>query len=57
MSDERFNSIKQIIDKNKDLGSAINNRRYALINVNDLVNKIAKKKRLGRIAPLNFTIN
>ena len=57
MSEERFNSIKQIIDKNKDLGSAINNRRYALINVNDLVNKIAKKKRLGRIAPLNFTIN
>ena len=44
MSDKRFNSVKQIIDKNKDSGSAINNRRYALINANDLVNKIANKK-------------
>ena len=56
VSEERFNSAKQIINKNKDLGTTINNRRYTLINANNLVNKIAKK-RLTRITPLNFTIN
>ena len=57
VSEERFNSTKQIINKNKDLGTTINIKRYTLNDVNDLVNKIAKKKRLTRIAPLNFTIN
>ena len=41
VSEEIFNSIKQIINKNKDLGTTINNKRYTLINANDLVNKIA----------------
>ena len=52
MSEEKFNTIKQIINKNKDLGATINNRRYTLINANHLVIKIAKK-RLARITPLN----
>ena len=57
MSEERFNSIKQSINKKKkDLGSTIDNKRYTLNHVNDLVNKRAKK-RLARITPLNFTAN
>ena len=44
MSDKRFNSTKQIIKNNKNLGTAINNKRYTLNDANDLVNKIAKKK-------------
>ena len=44
VSEERFNSTKQIINKNKDLGTTINIKRYTLNDVNDLVNKIAKKK-------------
>ena len=55
VSEEKFNLIKQIINKNKDLGTIINNKRYALNDVNDLVTKIAKK-RLVRIRPLIFTI-
>ena len=42
--EERFNLIKQIINKNKDLGTIINNRRYTL------------RKTLARIRPLIFTI-
>ena len=55
MSEEKFNLIKQIINKNKDLGTIINNKRYTLNGANDLVTKIAKK-RLVRIRPLIFTI-
>ena len=55
MSKERFNLIKQIINKNKDLGTTINNRRYTLKDVNDLVDKITKKG-LARIKPLIFLI-
>ena len=44
MSEERFNTIKQIINKNNDLGTTINNKRYTLKDSNDLVNKIAIKK-------------
>ena len=44
VSEERFNLIKQIINKNKDLGTIINNRRYTL------------RKTLARIRPLIFTI-
>ena len=56
VSEERFNSVKQTINKNKDLGTTIDNKRYTLKVANDLVDKIAKK-RLTRITPLNFTIN
>ena len=52
---ERFNLIKQIINKNKDLGTTINNNRYTLNDANDLVNKIAKK-RLATMRPLIFTM-
>ena len=55
VSEERLNSIKQIINENKDLGTTINYKRYTLIDTNDLVNKIAKK-RLARIKPLIFTL-
>ena len=44
VSEERFNSTKQIINKNKDLGTTINNKRYTLKDANDLVNKIVIKK-------------
>ena len=44
MSEERFNLIKQLINKNKNLGSTLDNKRYTLNDVNDLVDKIAKKK-------------
>ena len=53
MSEEKFNTIKQIINKNKDLGATINNRRYTLINANHLVNKIAKKK-IGKNNTIKF---
>ena len=57
VSEKRFNLIKQIIIKNKDLGTTINNRRYTLKDANDLVHKIAKKKIfLARISPLIFKI-
>ena len=55
MSEERFNLIKEIVDKNKNLGNTINNKRYTLKDANDLVDKIAKK-RLARIRLLIFTI-
>ena len=42
VSEEIFNSIKQIINKNKDLGTTTDNKRYTLKDVNDLVDKIAK---------------
>ena len=44
MSEERFNLIKQIINKNKNLCPTINNRRYILKDADDLIDKIAKKK-------------
>ena len=55
MSEEIFNLIKQNINKNKDLGTTVINKRYKLIDANNLVSKIAKK-RLARIRPLIFTI-
>ena len=55
MSEERFDLIKKIINKNKSLGTTINYKRYTLNDANDLGNKIAKK-RLVRIRPLIFTI-
>ena len=55
VSKGNFNLIKQIINKNKSLGTTTNNKRCTLTDADDLVNKIAKK-RLARIRPLIFTI-
>ena len=55
MSEERLNLIYQIIKENNDLGATINNKRYTLNDVHNLVDKIAKK-RLVRIRSLIFTI-
>ena len=44
MSEERFKIIKLEIDKNKDLGTTIDNKRYKLNDVRELVNKIANRK-------------
>ena len=56
VAEKRFNLIKQIINKNRDLGTTISNRRYTLKYANDLVDKIAKKIFLARISPLIFAI-
>ena len=45
MSEESFNLIKQIINENKNLSTTINNKRCTLNDANDLLNKIAKKKK------------
>ena len=55
--EERFNLIKQIINENKDLGTTINNKRYTLNDANDLVNKITKKKKIGKNKTINFYNN
>ena len=44
VSEERFKIIKLEIDKNKDLGTTIDNKRYKLNDVRELVNKIANRK-------------
>ena len=44
VSEDRFNFIKFEINKNKDLGTTIDNKRYILNDANELVNKIAKQK-------------
>ena len=44
VSEERFNFIKLEINKNKDQGTTIDNNRYELTDVNELVNKIANGK-------------
>ena len=44
MSEERFKIIKLKINANKDLGTTIDNKRYELNDVNELVNKIANGK-------------
>ena len=41
---DRFDSIKFKINKNKDLATMINNKRYTLNDVNKLVNEIAEQK-------------
>ena len=55
VSEKRFNLIKRIINENKDLGTTIDGKRYTIIDANDLVNKIAKK-RLPKIRLLIFTL-
>ena len=44
VSEKKFDFIKQIINKNKNLGTKIDGKRYTLINAYDLVNKITNKK-------------
>ena len=44
MSEERFDFIKLKINRNKDLATMINNKRYTLNDTNKLVNKIAEQK-------------
>ena len=44
VSEERFKIIKPEINENKDLGTTIDNQRYELNDVNELVNKIANGK-------------
>ena len=41
---DRFNFIKLKINKNKDLVTMINNKRYTLNDANKLVNKISEQK-------------
>ena len=53
VSEERFNLIKQIINKNNELGTTINNRRCTLKDANDLVDKIAEKK-IGKNKAIDF---
>ena len=44
VSEDRFNFIKLKIDKNKSLSTMIDKKIYTLNDVNELVNKIVKKK-------------
>ena len=44
MLEDRFNCIKLQINWNKNLSTTIDNKRYTLDDVNDLVNQIAKGK-------------
>ena len=70
VSEERFKIIKLEINENKDLGTTIDNKRYKLNDVRELVNKIANRKigknkaikeynnlvnKAGQIAKLRFT--
>ena len=44
VSKDRFYFIKLKINKNKDLVTVIDNKRYTLNDANELVNKIAEQK-------------
>ena len=44
MANNRFDFIKQIINKNKNLGTTIGNQRYTLNDAKELVEKISSKK-------------
>ena len=44
VSEDRFNFIKLKIDKNKSLSTMTDKKIYTLNDVNELVNKIVKKK-------------
>ena len=48
MSEDRFNFLKLKISGKKDLVTMIDNKKYALNDANELVNKIAKQK-IGKI--------
>ena len=59
MSEESFNLMKQIINENKNLSTTINNKRCTLNDANDLLNKIAKKKKkkIGKNKAIDFYNN
>ena len=44
MANNRFDFIRQIINKNKNLGTTIDNQRYTLNDAKELVEKISSKK-------------
>ena len=44
MSKDGFDFIKLKSNKNKDLSTMIDNKRYTLNDANELINKIAKQK-------------
>ena len=44
VSKDRFDFIKLKINKNKDLATLIDNKRYTLDEASKLVNKIAEQK-------------
>ena len=44
VSEDKFNFIKLKSNKNKDLFTTIDNKRYPLNDTNELLNKIAKQK-------------
>ena len=52
--EDRFSFIKLKININKNLVTMINNQRYILNDINELVNKITKKK-MAKIKPLKNT--
>ena len=52
--EDRFNFIKLKININKNLVTMINNQRFILNDINELVNKITKKK-MAKIKPLKNT--
>ena len=52
--EDRFNFLKLKININKNLVTMINNQRYILNDINELVNKITKKK-MAKIKPLKNT--
>ena len=54
--EEKFNLVKEITNKNKDLGTTINSKRYTLNDANDLVNRIAKQK-IGKNKAIDFYNN
>ena len=57
VSEEKFYSIKLKINKNKNLATMINNERYTLNDANELINKIAeKKKKMVKVMPLKNTM-
>ena len=54
---DRFNFIKLKINKNKDLVTMINNKRYTLNDANKLVNKISEQKIDNVIKEYNDLVN
>ena len=56
MPEEKFNLVKEITNRNKDLRTTINSKRYTLNDANDLVNRIAKQK-IGKNKAIDFYNN
>ena len=53
---DRFDFIKFKINTNKNLVTMIDNKRYTLNDVNELINKIAEQK-IGKTSPTNTIIS